>query len=143
MSAENTREKKHHKVSPKAQADIAAAMNLYVDQKGHFDWQAGYNFERRIEHPTGRYYGLKLIGSGTYGKVVKCFDRKHQANVAIKVVRNAIEYKAAAQREIFILNDLNGIRNTAKLLRDFQENGHICMVFDLYGESLASLSRQW
>ena len=123
--------------------DLAVAMHLSVGEEGHFEWKPRCKFDRYDEYPDGRYVGLSLVGSGTFGKVVECLDKKYKARVAIKVVRKLVAYQSAAEREIFILNDLNGLKNTPKLLREFHQDGHICMVFNLYGQSLKSLVQIW
>jgi hypothetical protein len=122
---------------------VPAAINLFVGEEGHFVWVVGCVFDKCSEFPSGRYIGSSIIGSGTYGKVIGCTDKKYKAPVAIKVVRSSIEYKAAAVREIYILNDLNGAHNTPKLLRDFEQDNHNCMVFDLYGDSLKIVIERW
>jgi serine/threonine protein kinase len=122
---------------------VPAAMNLFVGEEGHFVWAAGCVFDRCSDFPSGRYLGSSIIGRGTYGKVIGCIDKKYNAQVAIKIVRSSIEYKAAAIREIYILNDLNGAHNTPKLLRDFEQDNHVCMVFDLYGDNLKKVIERW
>jgi hypothetical protein len=113
------------------------AATVAVNEEGHFAWTPGCTLERSLEFPNGRYLGAALLGSGTYGKVIECLDQKHHARVAVKAVRRGCPaFKAAAEREIIILRDLNGLSHTPKLLRDFEHAGHICMVFDILGESL-------
>jgi hypothetical protein len=113
--------------------------SVAVNEEGHFVWTPGCTFDRCQEFPNGRYLGASLLGSGTYGKVIECLDQKHNARVAIKAVRRGCPaYKAAAEREIIILRDLNGLSDTPKILRDFEHAGHICMVFDVLGETLKS-----
>ncbi len=111
-----------------------------VNEEGHFVWTPGCTLERSLEFPNGRYLSASLLGSGTYGKVIECLDQKHHARVAVKAVRRGCPaFKAAAEREIIILRDLNGANHTPKLLRDFEHSGHVCMVFDILGESLKCL----
>ena len=106
------------------------------DEQGHLVFKPGCTFDVSLDFPMGRYLGKKLLGSGTYGKVVECVDLKHNAKAAVKVVRRAPLYRAAAEKEIAILRLLNGSAHTPKLLRDFEHAGHICLVFNLHGENL-------
>ncbi len=47
---------------------------------------------------------IGLIGQGTYGKVVKCFDVFTSRFVAIKVIRAIQKYRVSAKNEIEILS---------------------------------------
>jgi serine/threonine protein kinase len=86
----------------------------------------------------GRYTVYKLLGSGTYGKVLKCADNKYnQHPVAIKIVRKDNNlFHEAAKKEIKMLGILNGMHGTVRMLRAFQHQGHVCLSFELLGESL-------
>lgn len=92
----------------------------------------------------GRYTVVKLLGSGTYGKVVKCEDHKYnRAGVAVKLVRREPPlYRVSAKNEIAILRELDGRSQTLKLLRDFEHQGHICMTFELLGDDLSEVLRR-
>jgi dual-specificity kinase len=48
----------------------------------------------------------EVLGEGTFGKVLDCWDRKLEKNVALKVVRAVDKYKDAAMIEIDILEKL-------------------------------------
>ena len=90
------------------------------------------------DFPSGRYICQKLLGSGTYGKVVQCEDLKYNVPCAVKITRRGIQaYKDAATKEIGILRQLEGKKGTPKMLREFNHDGHLCIAFDLHGENLA------
>lgn len=109
-------------------------------EEGHFVFTQGCCLEKCSEFPNGRYLGQKLLGSGTYGKVVECLDQKHKARTAVKLVRRGIPaYRDCALKEIKILRELGGKGWTPRMLRSFQHDGHICIVFDLLGDSLAAV----
>ena len=115
------------------------AANSSPADEGHFTFVPGCTLEKCAEFPRGRYLGQKLLGSGTYGKVVECIDQKHQARTAVKLVRRgSAAYRDCALKEIKILKELGGMGWTPKMLRNFQHDGHICIVFDLLGDSLAA-----
>ena len=127
-------------VSVNYQDTLALPNPSQISDEGHLVWSPGYTFDHCGEYPAGRYCAIRLLGSGTYGKVVECIDQKHKARAAIKVIRRGITaYRLAAEREIRILRDLGGRFNTLKLLRDFEHSGHKCLVFDIYGENLRTL----
>ncbi|OMH78909.1 Serine/threonine-protein kinase AFC3 [Zancudomyces culisetae] len=147
------------------------------DDNGHILVERGVEIGKR-------YKVLKLLGQGTFGKVVECIDMLDEqkkengvtANskktldkktVAIKVVRAIPKYKEAAKMEIKILrlierykfklidnnvcNDSQSSEYTCKNSKDysyrhkhsivklkgeFEQQNHICMVFEKYGPSI-------
>ncbi len=57
--------------------------------------------DRNQQYPQGRYVITAKLGSGTYGKVLACTDKKYNLPVAIKIVRKDPPiYKEAAKKEI-------------------------------------------
>jgi dual-specificity kinase len=46
---------------------------------------------------------MRSLGSGTYGKVVECWDRQAGAMCAVKVVRAVPKYRHAARTEVSVL----------------------------------------
>lgn len=42
----------------------------------------------------------KFVWSGTFGRVLECWDRKNKEYVAIKIVRNVQKYRDAAMIEV-------------------------------------------
>lgn len=122
------------------------------DSYGHFEGQAGTVI-------YGRYQIIKDVGLGTFGRVVQAMDlerhprghvgrmhdRRHKANiedtVAIKIVRKVKRYHESALIEADILRDVNnrggrGLSLCAVLLRQFDLQGHCCLVFECLGRSL-------
>jgi dual-specificity kinase len=107
--------------------------------EGHFSFSSGSAIDKSTDFPKGRYILRKFLGSGTYGRVIECVDNKYQARTAIKLIRRGIPaYREAGLKEIKILEELNGKCNTPKMLREFRHDGHICIVFDLLGETLSA-----
>ena len=45
----------------------------------------------------------RILGKGTFGTVLQCYDSERNENVAIKVVRAVDKYKQSARFEITIL----------------------------------------
>ena len=81
--------------------------------------------------------------AGTYGKVVLCVDGGGGGGaVAVKIIRRhdrttgSALYRAAALNEVRILRDLGGRHGTVLLLREFEHARHVCMAFEVLGDSL-------
>ena len=112
-----------------------------VDADGHTKYRLGDGLEPSPAFPRGRYKILRSLGSGTYGKVVECWDRQAMAYCAVKVVRAVAKYTKAAQLEISVLLQLQGQHGCVRLLRHFEYQGHICMSFELLGPNLYEIMR--
>ncbi|EKD20211.1 dual specificity protein kinase [Drepanopeziza brunnea f. sp. 'multigermtubi' MB_m1] len=90
---------------------------------------------------TDRYQVHKLLGQGTFGKVVQATDRVSKKPVAIKIIRSVQKYRDASRIELRVLATLKANdkenRNRCIHLRDcFDYRGHICIVMDLLGQSV-------
>ena len=94
---------------------------------------------------TSRYVIEKEVGRGTFGRVLRCLDKKADAGqpgkVAVKVVHDAGRYYELSLIEAEILRDVNGaggrgISHCCVLLNFFKLEGHACMVFETLGLSL-------
>ncbi|KAF9872679.1 hypothetical protein CkaCkLH20_09858 [Colletotrichum karsti] len=90
---------------------------------------------------TDRYQMVKLLGQGTFGKVVQARDRRRNKAVAIKIIRSVQKYRDASRIELKVLETLrqndSENRNRCIHLKDcFDYRGHICIVMDLLGQSV-------
>ncbi|KAF1939897.1 kinase-like protein [Clathrospora elynae] len=90
---------------------------------------------------TERYKITKLLGQGTFGKVVEAFDKRKGTNCAIKVIRSVPKYRDASRIELRVLstlasNDKHNINRCIHLRDCFDFRNHICIVTDLYGQSV-------
>lgn len=84
---------------------------------------------------------VKLLGQGTFGKVVQARDREKNEFVAIKIIRSVQKYRDASRIELRVLETLKANdqknRNRCIHLREcFDYRGHICIVMDLLGQSV-------
>jgi dual-specificity kinase len=90
---------------------------------------------------TDKYQIVRLLGQGTFGKVVQAHDRKRNKAVAVKIIRSVQKYRDASRIELRVLATLKANdsenRNRCIHLRDcFDYRGHICIVMDLLGRSI-------
>ena len=83
----------------------------------------------------------RLLGQGTFGKVVEAYDRRTRSKCAIKIIRSVQKYRDASRIELRVLQTLSHNdrqnRNKCIHLRDcFDFRNHICIVTDLLGQSV-------
>ncbi|KAL2054670.1 hypothetical protein ABVK25_004974 [Lepraria finkii] len=92
--------------------------------------------------PIGdRYQVNRLLGQGTFGKVVEAYDRRTKSKCAVKIIRSVQKYRDASRIELRVLQTLSyndrQNRNKCIHLRDcFDFRNHICIVTDLLGQSV-------
>lgn len=127
--------------------------NFKTDKDGHYVYQDGDVFG------GNRFVVEQLLGQGTFGKVLKCYDiassaatesQTHAWNstgsmqpkyVAVKVIRAIDRYREAAKTELRVLqaileNDPHGQYQCLILQECFDYKNHICIVTDLLGKSV-------
>jgi dual-specificity kinase len=96
----------------------------------------------------------RLLGQGTFGKVVQCYDRQEGRYCAVKIIRAVQKYRDASKIELRVLstlsrNDPNNskysnsiglllilIRKCIHLQDCFDYRNHICIVTELLGMSV-------
>jgi serine/threonine protein kinase len=71
-----------------------------------FDDSRGDYYLTKRDHIGYRYEILSLLGKGSFGQVVKCFDHKKQINVAVKLIRNKKRFEKQGLVEVKILKYL-------------------------------------
>ncbi|KAG0165840.1 dual specificity protein kinase kns1 [Apophysomyces sp. BC1034] len=106
-----------------------------------FDDKDGHYIIKPNESLTPRYKMMRLLGQGTFGKVVECYDRVKRTFCAIKIIRAIPKYRDASKIEIRVLNTLKendplNLNKCIHLLEWFDYRNHICMVFELLGQSV-------
>ncbi|EEB06983.1 CMGC/SRPK protein kinase Dsk1 [Schizosaccharomyces japonicus yFS275] len=106
------------------------------------------------EFAKGTYVVVRKLGWGHFSTVWLAFDKVHKRHVALKVVRSAEHYRETAIDEIRLLQKVNngpdehlGKKHVLSLIDYFSHSGpngvHICMVFEVLGETLLSLIRSF
>lgn len=110
-----------------------------VDKGGYFQLVEG-------AHLTPRYRTLYVLGSGTFGKAIACWDTKKQGLCALKISRATKSYRKAAMQEIEIITtmmegDSERLHKFGRMQHWFEYRGvkmakHVVIVFDLQGQSL-------
>ncbi|KAF9484354.1 CMGC CLK protein kinase [Pholiota conissans] len=85
-----------------------------------------------------RYRTVRLLGQGTFGKVVEAVDTDTNARVAIKIIRAIPKYRDASKIEVRVLQKLRerdptNRNNCIHLLTWFDHRNHICLVSELLG----------
>ncbi|KAF2764488.1 serine/threonine protein kinase, partial [Teratosphaeria nubilosa] len=94
-----------------------------------------------------KYTLIKLLGQGTFGKVVHALDVRSRREVAVKIIRAVPKYRDASRIELRVLQTLRAAdehnRNRCIQLRDcFDWRGHICIVTPLLGLSVFDFLKQ-
>lgn len=72
---------------------------------GYDDDRGDYHIVLR-DHLAYRYEVLEVLGKGSFGQVLKCFDHKDGQMTAVKIIRNKKRFHAQALVEVKILSDL-------------------------------------
>lgn len=107
--------------------------NGYDDYNGHYRVIIG-------ETILQRYVVTGILGSGSFGKVVRCYDEKWGINVALKITRAGKTFREQAKLEVNILlaiNQLPGAKHLAvRLLKVFEWWGHLVLSFELLSYNL-------
>ncbi|CAE7184617.1 unnamed protein product [Rhizoctonia solani] len=146
---------------PVAQIPSASAESSYSSQVSTrpqstvCDDKEGHYIIKQDDIIHNRYRVVRLLGQGTFGKVVEAIDMAHplySANgtrahlrhnndyppnagrVAIKIIRAVPKYRDASKIEIRVLKRLK--ENCIHYLETFDHRNHICIVTQLLGQCL-------
>ena len=85
------------------------------------------------DHIAYRYEIVEEIGTGAFGKVLRCYDHRSSTLVAIKVLRN----EEQAAQEIAVLSQVSDADTCiVKYLSHFAFRGHVCIVLESLDISL-------
>ncbi|CEG83282.1 Putative CMGC/SRPK protein kinase [Rhizopus microsporus] len=115
---------------------------------GYHPVQLGDKFD------NDRYIVCRKLGWGHFSTVWLAFDNLADRHVALKIVKSANRYTDSALEEIKLLETVKktnsqarGYQHVAQLLDHFWHEGpngkHVCMTFEVLGESLLSLMKRY
>ncbi|PKI83788.1 Kns1p [Malassezia vespertilionis] len=134
---------KHTRHAPRAPNIYDARSDAWPTSSGTqpLDDKDGHFIVREGDTITSRYVIRGLLGQGTFGKVVNCYDRKLQRCVAIKVIRAVQKYRDASQIEIRVLrclrdHDPSNRYQCVQLMETFDYRNHVCIVSELLDRSV-------
>ena len=107
---------------------------FYNDEEGDYIITSG-------THLNYRYEILEILGKGSFGEAIKCYDHKNKDLVCIKIINSQKKFQNQAMTEIKILSlissyDINNDSNNVKFYNYFKFRNHICLVFELLGKNL-------
>mmetsp|Transcript_8324 Transcript_8324/g.8218 ORF Transcript_8324/g.8218 Transcript_8324/m.8218 type:complete len:274 (+) Transcript_8324:349-1170(+) len=109
-------------------------MESCTDEKGCYKAEKG-------EHIDYRYEIQEILGEGTFGLVVKCFDHKEYEYTAIKIYKKPYAFRKIGEIEKSILKDLgkDDIDDSKCILKSkesFLFRGHLCISMELMSLNL-------
>jgi len=109
----------------------------YDDEKGNYKIQEGEIWRNRYEIKGP-------LGQGSFGQVVRAYDRVRKEDVAIKIIKNRTPFYNQAQVEIRLLEhmakkDPYDQFFIVRLLEHFMWRNHLCLVFELLSLNLYDL----
>ena len=80
---------------------------------------------------NGRYYVRSVLGTGTYGEVLRCYDMRRGREVAVKVARQEDAYRRCAITEAEALRKLMDCSAVCRIYDTFEQNQRIHIVSEL------------
>jgi dual-specificity kinase len=113
-------------VSSREMSIDPAVVNVDCDDEGgHFAIRLNTIFAKR-------YRLIRLLGQGTFGKVVHAIDLRTQSHVAIKIIKAVQKYRDAAKVEIKVLRrmavaDPENRKRCIQLKKCFDYRHHVCL----------------
>ncbi|WVR08517.1 hypothetical protein IAU60_005572 [Kwoniella sp. DSM 27419] len=130
----------HKPAASGTRAPEATAQPTWDDAEGHY-------IIKPDDVIGGRYKIVRLLGQGTFGKVVEARHIETRQKVAIKVIRAVQKYRDASKIEIRVLetlkqNDPGNDNKCIHLEEYFDFRNHPCLVSELYGLSVFDFLKQ-
>lgn len=106
-----------------------------------FDDERGDYITVLHDHLCYRYEVVSILGKGSFGQVMKCFDYKTNTVKAIKIIRNKKRFHHQALVEVKILEhlrhkDYEDSANIIHMGEYFYFRNHLCITFELLSLNL-------
>lgn len=116
-------------------------------QNNGYDDENGSYIKVMHDHMVYRYEILEVLGKGSFGQVVKCYDHKTDQMVAVKIIRNKKRFHHQALVEVKILDalrrrDKDNQFNIIHMGEYFYFRNHLCITFELMGMNLYELIKK-
>ena len=107
----------------------------------NYDTEKGDYIPVLGDHLAYRYEIKGILGKGSFGIVLCCFDHKHKAPVAVKIIKNKKLFHQQGLVEVRVLQllrerDRDGTVPVISLKLHFMFRRHLCLVFELLANSL-------
>ncbi|KAI9637038.1 kinase-like domain-containing protein [Dioszegia hungarica] len=133
--------------APVVQAKAPAPVQAPAGTHPPWDDAEGHYIVKPDDVIGGRYKIVRLLGQGTFGKVVEARHIESRRKVAIKIIRAVQKYRDASKIEIRVLETLrkHDARNDNKCIHleeYFDFRSHPCLVSELYGMSVFDFLKQ-
>ncbi|XP_032871812.1 dual specificity protein kinase CLK2 isoform X1 [Amblyraja radiata] len=128
------RSRSYSRSSSRSHQSSRRAKSVEDDNEGHLIYRTGDWLQERYEI-------VSTLGEGTFGKVIECIDhRRGSSRVALKIIKNVEKYREAARLEINVLEKINvqdpeNKFQCVQMFDWFDYHGHICISFELLGQS--------
>ncbi|KAJ3131200.1 Dual specificity tyrosine-phosphorylation-regulated kinase [Physocladia obscura] len=103
-----------------------------------YDDSRGDLYLTHHDHIAYRYEMISLLGKGSFGQCVKCYDHKQKKHVAIKIIRNKKRFEQQGQIEVKVLDRLrtDDDNHIVQMLDSFNFRNHLCISFEILGINL-------
>ncbi|CAG7849297.1 Dual specificity protein kinase lkh1 [Serendipita indica DSM 11827] len=123
---------------PSTSTDVSAVSSQASKAAPSCDDKDGHYIVNQDDIIGKRYRLVKLLGQGTFGKVVEAVDSTMNRRVAIKIIRAIPKYREASTIEIRVLRllkerDPHNIHKCIHLIETFDHRNHVCIVTELLG----------
>ncbi|KAK9529785.1 hypothetical protein VZT92_013859 [Zoarces viviparus] len=95
------------------------------------------------------YSVLEFIGEGCFGKVAKCRNLATKESVAVKILKQDVDFIPDTEKEVSILEVISVLNpdhnNVVKFFERFEHMGQTCLAFEMLDRSLYDLlyERNW
>ncbi|KAK9528772.1 hypothetical protein VZT92_012917 [Zoarces viviparus] len=95
------------------------------------------------------YSVLEFIGEGCFGKVAKCRNLATKESVAVKILKQDVDFIPDTEKEVSILEVISVLNpdhnNVVKFFERFEHMGQTCLAFEMLDRSLYDLlcERDW